>query len=194
MEMQKNQTPSTLSDLAATTPAIASKAQVVESYVTGQIQYRLDRLKKLFKLRADDLEDVHQSLLLAVISGIRQYCPEKGGWRTYITAICDNCYCHHLRRLEAQARLAVKNTAKLEDMDEDHDLTPGYLQDNDTPIDVASIISTLSPDLAQITELLKKYSPAEISRMLNLGKATVARRIEKIKKHFLAAGYGLQQD
>ena len=180
-----------ISDLLASVPAITAEPQVIEKYVNNQINYRLGRLHKCFKLRKPCLDDVRQTFLLALVSGINNYDPEKATWRTFVTAILNNCYRNELRQLEAKKRIAVKCTMQIEELDEDHDLTPGYDHDFDTPIDVAQIIASMPSELQCVAELLKEYSPAEISRILKIAKSTVARRIDRIREHFVAADYEL---
>jgi len=180
-----------ISDLLATVPGITSEPQIIEKYVDNQINYRLGRLRKCFGLKSTCLDDVRQTFLLALVSGINNYDPEKSTWRTFVTAILNNCYRNQLRQLEAKKRLAVKCTVQIEDLDEDHDLTPGYVQDFNTPMDVAEIIANMPPELQCVAELLKEYSPAEASRILKIGKSTVTRRIKRIREYFVVVEYEL---
>jgi RNA polymerase sigma factor (sigma-70 family) len=189
MQTQNQQSHFNVSDLLATIHGIKSQPQVTEKYVTDQLTYRLGRLRSKFSLSRPDMDDVRQDFLLSLVRGIKNYQPEKGSWRTFITAIFDNCYRYQLRKLTVNERLVARNTVSLDEFDEEYDLTPSYVQDNETALDVKMAIAIMTPPLQHVAGLLKTHSPAETARSLHVSKSTISRFIKKIREHFLSMGF-----
>ncbi len=183
----------TVSDYLINKTGTDATAETVEKYVKDQIRYRLERIKARFHLCKFDLDDVRQNFVIALVDAFQEYDSNKASWQTFTTAVINNTYKNQLRKLEAQERLLTKNTVKIEDLDEDHHLTPGYMEDNDTPSDVAYIIAQMPAKLQTTAQLLKKYKPAEVARKLKIGKSTVTRHISLIRKYFSASGYDKQK-
>ena len=180
-----------ISDLMATIPGIKSRPQITEKYVEAQLTYRLERLRSKFKLSRQDIEDVRQDWLLALVVGIKKYQAEKSTWRTFVTAIFDNCYRDHLRKLSAQRQIA-STIESIDELDEELDEEPSYLHDYETAFDVKSAIAAMPPRLQRIATMLTGNSPAQSARFSHVSRSTISRVIKKIREHFLAAGFDPQ--
>lgn len=185
--MQKNKHFS-VSDLLGSIDGIKSRPQVMEKYVNDQIRYRIERLRAKFNMCQMDIDDVRQNFMLALVVGMPKYQAKKGTWRTFITAIFDNCYRYQLRKLALDERNETRNAESVEELDEDHDLTPAYFEDKEMIVDVDSAIAQMTPQCKKVISILEKHSPAQTARILHVSKSTVSRIIKKIREHFLAVG------
>jgi len=154
-----------------------------------------------------DREDIEQELWYHLLKRQGAYDPSRGKISTFIARILDNRI-----RTMIEHRRAVKRSCDLpvESLDQrvspEIDLDRHEVVDRDTylrvtgqisrslgelqdlSLDVARVLSSLSPDLCEIALLLMRYTITEVSRCTGIPRTTINDKRKRIREIFHKAG------
>lgn len=161
------------------------------------------------KLPKDDLKDIEQDLMIALLKGMKNYDPSKSSKSTFASLLADTHLNMLYRIRSSPSRQACFNWQTLnspveeenEDVIELIDMvnTDGMLeQENsrseaphraeDIRMDIETVIKKLSENQKQICECLKTMNVIETAKKMKMTKMTVYRKIRQIRELFSAAG------
>ncbi len=165
-------------------------------YATWYIRRKAKGLAGKYGFDDDASEDIAQGLLLHLIKIWPQYDRGLSQPITFIHEVVDRRIGELIRlqkRMKRDYRLEIPLTEEAENglLDgvrgqpavSEHELI-------DIRTDCVTILATMPEDLLEIAELLKELSPSEIARRLKISKSQVSRRMDKLRQHFVAEGYG----
>lgn len=163
------------------------------SRLIRRIAWRLTRYAGLSKR---DREDLEQELTVRLQESLANFDPAQAHRNVFITTVVERNARKIIRDRLTQKRSNCRVgslDAMLEDGEdglpelarESHDL-----EHADAAIDVAELIARLPADLRDIAERLKTQSISQAAREMGIPRTTLRRRLEKLRRHFSAAGYG----
>jgi len=164
-----------------------------------------------------DGDDIGQELLVDVVVRLRKFDPVKSSRRTFVQRVvrhrvatlldAQRAACRDFRRcrasLDAPSPFSAGDSIPLgETLSADEyeawsgrSVLPSR-ERIELQIDVARVIAVLPAELAAVATVLKSAGAVEAGRRLGISRATVYRRIDRIREVFAAAGldgYILQQ-
>ena len=177
--------------------AVSDSSQgLIDDYANKRIDYRLVRLTKKFCLNVQDIEDLRQDFLLALVKAGQRFDPAKCKRKTYIQAVLDRRYQHHVRQLSVKNQQPAFNPTPLDDMDPDIDeKLPDPTGERDLQLaalamDTESILSQMPPKLRRVCQaLMEAANPQQAAKQLGIDPGTVSRLIQRIRPYFVRAGY-----
>ena len=165
-------------------------------YATWYIGRKAKSLAGKYGFDDDASDDIAQELMLHLIKIWPQYDRGLSQPITFIHEVVDRKIGELIRlqkRMKRDYRLEIPLTEQAENglLDgvrgqpevSEHELI-------EIREDCVTILATLPEDLREIAELLKELSPSEIARRLKISKSQVSRRMDKLRQHFVAEGYG----
>jgi RNA polymerase sigma factor (sigma-70 family) len=148
-------------------------------------------------LKTWEFEDLLQECLSHWHSRRSRFRPERGASaQTYMRTVVNNKLRSLLRRELSDKRRIQHLTLSLDaPLDEEGttlgDIVPSDVADIGARLDVASLVSGLTPLQKQICRLLAEdVSPSQVARMLGKPRHTVRREIDIIRQAFLKQGFG----
>jgi RNA polymerase sigma factor (sigma-70 family) len=153
----------------------------IEQWKVDLIVYRA----KAFGFQEDEIMDIQQDLVLKLMKF--KYDPQKSNdaqESTVLQTVIDN----ELKMRHRSMQCRKDHTEALRLVKEYSEIS----SDTDLTIDIQDAISSLPPMEQKIcVALSKNWGVADIADLLNVGRTTVYRRIQKIRDHF--QGLGLDQ-
>jgi RNA polymerase sigma factor (sigma-70 family) len=135
----------------------------------------------------DDIEDLTQSLLLEYQRRLRKYDPKRSGHQTWARLVMR----HHLLSIietRCAQRRDYRATTVLNDLGSKSSFN-SWERDH-MKIDVNRTLAGLRPELARIAQLLASEPVTSIVKITGIPRATIYRRIKKLRSVFEAAGLG----
>jgi RNA polymerase sigma factor (sigma-70 family) len=157
----------------------------------------------------DDLEDVVQELMLALLESRDAYDPTKARWTYFVKTIVDRKAVSLRRARSAESRGNTMIVASLNVLVHDEEGQRVELaqqvqqseggarrgiehQDRqasvEQSINVSIVLAGLEPELANICSLLAQMSVAEAARELDIPRTTLISRLAKVRERFAEAG------
>jgi len=158
----------------------------------------------------DDLEDLIQDLLLALLESRDAYDPAKARWTYFVKTVVDRKAISLRRAQSTESRgstlvvaslnvLVVDGEGKRVELaqqvcQEERGLRRGIEHSDgqsqlERSLNVADIVSQLDEELATICRLLAEKSVAEVARELKIPRTTLISRLAKVRERFVAAGF-----
>ena len=168
-------------------------AEFLDDYAMERIEFRARQLAQQYKGRGD-WEDLRQDMVVELLEAAERFDPAKASRETFIARVLDrfeiDLYRENARNQEVQC-VSLDDPSVERDFLEDCSsvVEPSGQEQTDLSSDVESLIAGLPPELAEVCCLLKHYSFSETARRLDIGRGTLYRRVEAIRKHFARAGY-----
>ena len=146
----------------------AARVRAVSSVLSGVIP-------------ASDREDLEQEGLFAVLRALPQFEPDRAGLRTF----CETVIASHLASLDRarRSRPHLVQLGKSHDQGDD-----GFGAEVELRADVQLVLDALPRLDRRIALSLTEHSAVETSRLLNVSRSTVYRRIRRLRAAFAEAG------
>jgi RNA polymerase sigma factor (sigma-70 family) len=137
----------------------------------------------------DDIEDLIQSLLLEYQRRLSKYDPKRSGHQTWARLVMRH-HLHSIIESRCAQRRDYRATTLLNDLGTQFSFNSHNSSDRDhMKIDVNRTLARLCPELDCIAQLLAASEPVtSIVKITGIPRATVYRRIEKIRRVLEAAG------
>lgn len=165
-------------------------------YATWFIRLQAWKLAGKYGFAADESADIRQELTLHLLKQWSNYDETKSEPTTFIATVINSKVRDMLRVQRAQLREEPLDDFLEEELDEgildgirgQPDISE--FEQIDLRIDCEQVLSGLPPDLQEIAHLLKEMSVAAAARELGIPKTTLWRRVDVLKSHFEAAGFG----
>lgn len=131
---------------------------------------------------ASDRKDLEQEALLGLFLSLPRYDASRAGLRTFLERVADKRFASLLRR---------RRTDILVEHLEGHRIaTADGIPAVQLRVDFQNVLAQLSASSRETALLLIDHRPAEISHILGIARSTVYARIAKLRRAFVAAGYG----
>jgi RNA polymerase sigma factor (sigma-70 family) len=134
-------------------------------------------------IQSSDREDLEQEAVTACWRALAEFDPNRASLATYVECVVATriaSVCRAGRRLRAHQPLALASDRCADDMFDHFGLR----------IDIERLLSARTDDERHLTSLLMEHTPSEASRMLRVARSTIYARIQKLRPHFAAAGFG----
>jgi RNA polymerase sigma factor (sigma-70 family) len=137
----------------------------------------------------DDMEDLIQSLLLEYQRRLCKYDPTRSGHQTWARLVMQH-HLHSIIESRCAQRRDYRATTLLNDLGTRSSFNSPNSSDRDhMKIDVNRTLARLCPELDRIAQLLVASEPVtSIVKITGIPRATVYRRIEKLRRVLEAAG------
>jgi RNA polymerase sigma-70 factor (ECF subfamily) len=183
------------------------------------VRYRAGRLARQARLRAEDRRDIEQDLWVDLLARWRQFDSAKAGGRTFATRVVEHQAATLLRKSRTTVESERRRRRSLEETVRDGDGRPVPLAEvldsdthgartgshslppdcqSDLADDVAGALADLPEDLRDLCQRLKQGSITQIAKDMGIARASLYRRMEKIRAHFVATGlseyFGIRAD
>lgn len=173
-------------------PAFCLDDFIVSPQVVNAISYRAYRLAHLFGFSSHDIEDIIQSFNLELCRAFNQYDPSRSKAITFASRVLDRAYQYFLRTQINEHRRAHKpvnlseNNPRLWACISEPDLS---MYDEEIREGIYDRIRTLPSELQITAMLLRHCSGRDVAKYLEIGKSTLFRRRDRIREHFVNAGF-----
>lgn len=156
--------------------------------------------------KAQDREDLEQTLLLRLIRSLKSFDPERGHLNAFATVVVESATSKILRDAIAQKRDQRRMVYEANRRSDESGGQPIELIDScekdarhcrdplsaetlaELKLDLAEVIDRLPDPLRDLTGRLKTQSITEIARELRKPRTTIAGWVKRIRKHFEEAG------
>ena len=154
-----------------------------------------------------DQDDLQQEAALDLHLRLRNYDPARSGRRTFVQRVVSNRFANLIAERRAGCRDYRACLRSLDEPDrqdgvrcfgetlseDEYESRMGrrsmpWVQHAELRADVGRVIALLPTDLAAVAGMLMSVGVVEAAQQLNLPRATVYRRIVRIREVFLAAG------
>jgi RNA polymerase sigma-70 factor (ECF subfamily) len=174
----------------------------LDTYAETTIQCAVSRLINKFGFPEQDREDLMQDLWVVVLEALPSYDPARAKRSTFIADCVENRVFNLLRdrrRLRRDPRRLVNitddpaspgETTKVAAASLSDGKAEGHLDRTGLRLDIAQVISELTPRQQEICALLGDHTPHEITKILGLSRRQVYGDVEVIRTAFAAAGLG----
>jgi hypothetical protein len=175
-------------------PAMPIPQAEFAPYLLQQAGLRASLLQLSFGFAADDWDDMRQDMALDCIGRLPRFDASRGDWRKFVRGVVRNEACALDSR---QARRPAFRPLEMEAASERSEccppraLTPltedlrGAL---DLKLDTQRVLNRLPEELRLIAGYLTEMSFLAVSRKMGLTHTGLARKVERIRGAFLAAG------
>ncbi|MCL4796478.1 MAG: sigma-70 family RNA polymerase sigma factor [Bryobacteraceae bacterium] len=151
------------------------------SWALRAAQVRSANAVALRRVSPDDLEDLVQEALLAVLNALPSYDSSRASVRTFVETVVAHRIASMLRSHRRRPAVVPIN--------EDHDVEIDGGSAHDLRMDVRKVLSDLPESDQRVAALLMEESPSEAGRTLGLARSTIYMRIRRLREAFAAAGY-----
>jgi RNA polymerase sigma factor (sigma-70 family) len=165
-----------------------SGTRTIPASTLKQMRYRVQRLRRIYGLMADDVCDLQQDLHLHVFQALVRYDPRRATLTGYLRGVLDLWYqsqCRSLRsRSQRRRHLHANRHSDGDDSTASHRFR-SYMDEVDTRIELAHTIQRLPDDLRRIANcLLEGMTAIEIAETLGIHRGSVHRMIHQLRPHF----------
>ena len=165
-------------------------------YATWFIRLQAWKLAGKYGFAVHENEDIRQELTLHLLKQWPNYDETKSVPTTFIAAVINAKVRDMLRVQRSQLREEPLDDFLEEELDEG--ILDGIRGQPDVSdfdridlrLDTEAVLAGLPPDLRQLAEILKEMSVAAAARELGIPKTTLWRRVDVLRSHFEAAGFG----
>lgn len=130
---------------------------------------------------ASERKDLEQEALLGLFLALPRYDASRAGLRTFVERVADKRFATLLRRRRADL---------VERLDGHRIATADGIPAVQLRVDFERVMAPLLASDRALAFLLIDHRPAEISELLGIARSTVYARIARLRRAFLAAGYG----
>lgn len=174
----------------------------LDAYAETTIQCAVSRLINKFGFPEQDREDLQQDLWVVVLEALKSYDPTRAKRSTFIADCVENRVFNLLRdrrRQRRDPRRLVNITDEPASTSETTEVAASSLSDGQAEahlertglrLDIAQVMSGLTPRQQEICALLGDNTPHEITKLLGLSRRQVYGDVEVIRAAFAAAGLG----
>lgn len=174
-------------------PAFEQRHALSDDYATWLIEQRAGELIGQFGFTESDRKDIEQELILDLLQRWKHFNPRRAKATTFISKVVENGVVALIAHRQAERRDYRRNAGELEPgLAERQAATPRVVADEqasvDLRLDVATVLSKLTPEQRELCELLKMKSIRSAARHLHMAEGTVRERVLEIRQHFRAAG------
>ena len=177
-------------------PQLADPEEVAP-YLIHQAGLRASLLRTSFGLAAEECEDLRQELATDCLRRLVNFDPVRSDWRQFVHSVVRNHACVLASRLASRPATYSLDDNVNADPDEavarlggDAEEDPDGIFTIELQLDVAHVLTGLTPDQQSIARLLSRYSLGTVRRITRLSTAQLDRKIRRIRAAFLAAGFG----
>lgn len=157
----------------------------------------------------NDLEDLVQELMLALLECRDSYDPSKARWTYFVKTVIDRKSISLRRSQSTESRGNTVVVASLNVLVHDEEgqlveLAQQVYQSEggahrgiehrdrqagiERTLNISDVVAQLDPELAEICSLLAEMSVTEAARVLGIPRTTLISRLAKIREHFFEAG------
>lgn len=165
-------------------------------YATCFIRLQAWKLAGKYGFAADESADIRQELTLHLLKQWPNYDETRSEPTTFIATVINAKVRDMLRVQRAQLREEPLDDFLEEELDEG--ILDGIRGQPDVSdfdridlrLDTEAVLARMPPDLRQLAEILKEMSVAAAARELGVPKTTLWRRVDELRAHFEAAGFG----
>ncbi len=164
----------------------------LDAYALDRIEYRVQRLARVFTLSDDDADDLRQDLVLELWRALPRYDAERAGLHTYVNRVLDRAYCAIARSLRSRRSHPALTPVSLSVL-HDRPLESPELAAAERCLDLEAALATLPRHLRIIAEELKHAAPGEVAQRLHIHRASVYRAIKRIRQHLEEHGVSLAE-
>lgn len=174
----------------------------LDTYAETTIQCAVSRLINKFGFPEQDREDLTQDLWVVVLEALPSYDPARAKRSTFIADCVENRVFNLLRdrrRQRRDPRRLVSITDEPASAGDAPEVAAASLSDRRAEshldrtglrLDIAQVMSGLTPRQQEICALLGDNTPHEITKLLGLSRRQVYGDVEVIRTAFAAAGLG----
>jgi RNA polymerase sigma factor (sigma-70 family) len=168
----------------------------INPYAVSFIAYRARKLTKLPFFNSTDFEDLQQDLMLAYLSALPKYAPDKGDPRSFAKAIVNNAAINIVKAAESEKRWTGQverslfepissgdDSLILEDILGHEDCSP------DLAMDIDKAIALLKPKQAEICNQLKEKTVAELAKETGISRGSINNALKNLQE--IAKNMGL---
>jgi RNA polymerase sigma factor (sigma-70 family) len=154
-----------------------------------RIRYRADRLARIFRLSADDRDDLYQDLYLAVWEALPKHEPERGTLDAFTRGVMDIWYRQTAREIR-RSRQRDPGFVPLPERDAEAtafiDPSARHVQATDIRLDLLPRLARLPRELAEVALLRGDLSVREIAAERGVHRGTIPRAIRVIREELWA--------
>jgi len=158
---------------------------------------------------ANDREDLLQDFAVDLIHRKTQFDPNAATWEAFVIVVCENRFAaliqHRLRSMRDPKRLDGSLNQLVEDdgrvvsfgdtipesqrtARSGDDPAQADVEHSDCRLDVTEVVTSLPPDLREVSEQLMVESITETAKARGVQRPSMYYSIKALRKHFAAAG------
>jgi RNA polymerase sigma factor (sigma-70 family) len=152
------------------------------------IKRKAKRLAGHYGYRISDVEDIEQDLAMHVFQQTHRHEPGRGSREKFVSKVAKNKLLNLIEKHTAKKR-DRRRDVPADDVGEGALLDGGIAPDRiDLVIDVREAIARLPEDLRQVAVLRQQHSEKELEGLLNLTRAQVRGRLQRLERLLREAG------
>jgi len=164
----------------------------LDDYILRQVQLRAAKLIGKSGLPPDQVEDLQQDMCLELLKARSRFNPDKSTWHTFASRVLDYFSRQFIRRQSARRRNDWRDHP-CADFEDDFSLDDGARFDEEltrmmrgqSRQRLQKLLLGLPRELQELCEaLVQNSNKRAVSRELGIGKSTLYRRIEILRKRF----------
>ncbi len=185
------------------------KNKEVEAYILNSVKYHALELVKKGYFQFYELEDIEHEILAKCYDKIKRYGYDetRSNYKSWISFLIEKISLRLIERAIARNKynsklslndLSISFVSNNKDSDNSSSEIIDFIEDNNSNTfeeyyrtsqnkKLFNAINSLPEDLKEICRLLKYKNATEVSKELNISRATLYRRIQKIKEIFIKA-------
>lgn len=176
----------------------------IDAYAVEIIRFKARQLAEQAGFTEADQDDLEQELIIDLLRRLPKYDPKRGQRATFIARVVKHKIANLIARQTAGKRDYRRSTCPLDEDDgtaeraerldqEDYILRIGAEPNPDEDrrvlaLDVAAVLETLPPELAELCRRLKQETVTDISRDTGVSRPTLYKSIKKLREIFEDAG------
>ncbi|MEQ8771056.1 MAG: sigma-70 family RNA polymerase sigma factor [Phycisphaerales bacterium] len=166
---------------ASSPPADGPSSSHLTESSHRRIRWHAHRLARRYWLRPEDRADLEQDLTLDVLVALRRYRPELSSPDTFCERVLTLAARYRARQIRSRWRYTQRTepAVKPDDLSaagEDH-----HVARADRSMDLMAALDELPPAMRRFAVELMYHSPREIARRTRAHRATVYRRIARLR-------------
>jgi RNA polymerase sigma factor (sigma-70 family) len=164
-----------------------------------EIEFRLRELSRRQLISPEELDDIRQELVGALMKNSARFDPKRSSKRTFLCAVIQKQLRHILSQRKNDVEKCGQPVKSLETMLESeqpvyNDARQGELSETDRidlQLDVQSVVELFTSRQRKICRLLmENQTPQRIAANLGLEEKILKRDLDQIREAFIDAGYG----
>lgn len=186
-------TPSSTSNNVAST----SSPDDLDQYALDRIDFRTRELTLCFNLSQEEQDDLRHDMAAEVLQALRRFDQDLASRRTFINRVLDRFVLHTKRARCTRMRRPWEAPVGLDDVyigfePVVNDPPAGERDEQDLRelrLDIQQVMARMPEKLQKIAIVLMTCSGREAAEELGIGTSSLYRAIERIRQHFIEAGY-----
>ena len=188
------------------------KQYVINDYVEELIHHKARQLIGTAGFTRDDVEDLEQEMRLDLLERLPKFDPNKATYNTFMSRLVERKISNLIRHRTQEIRDFRCEEGSVHDVvecgDKKVECIETVTQDEqdfrlgrhihstkahqDLKLDISLVLSTLTPELRKLAELLKTMSITEVARKLGIPRSTLYDRITRLRGIFEDMGLSKQ--